>query len=250
MPDDVATATRAQRDRSLPARIDPTSYPAEGRVFILSGPSGVGKTTIIRHLREEHFPLGICVTATTRPPRPTEVDGRDYFFLSREEFVAARDANWFMEFSEVHGKAMYGIPVASIRAALRTGNDALVPPEVQGAAIIRSKLRNAVGIFVSPVPPKEIRVRIGGREPESAVERDIQFQRAVREALEARLVARHESVEERRVRLETAVREMERMREYDYVVVNESGHLEECLEQVKAIITAERCRYPRRLDIV
>ncbi|MFN8523160.1 MAG: hypothetical protein U0821_08645 [Chloroflexota bacterium] len=245
--------------------------PAHGRVFILSGPSGVGKSSIIGALRGSNLALGYCVTATTRARRPAERDGLDYFFLEPAEFAELRETNQLLEHSQVHGRSedtWYGIPVASIRAALRAGDDVLIPPEVQGAEKIRRRLGDAVvTVFVSPVPPREIRMRLGGKEPESVLERDIQFERAVREALESRLTRRiedelqrdapdqrdhrrREKVDNMLTRLQTSVDEMERMRDYEYVVVNEDGCLDSCVDQVRAIIMAERCRYRRRVVTV
>ncbi len=194
--------------------------PATGLVFILSGPSGVGKDTITKCLKDDGFPLSFCVTATTRSRRPDEVEGDSYYFVTEEEFAALRDAGGLVEHAVVHGKN-YGIPIEGLRGGLRSGKDVLVTPDVQGAATLRAKLPQAITIFLAPPSLEELVPRLANRGSESA--------------------------EERAARLETAAREMERLAEYDYVVINERGRLYESVERVKAIITAERCRVRRRL---
>ena len=197
-----------------------TEAPATGRVFILSGPSGVGKDTITQYLKADGFPLGYCVTATTRRRRPGEVDGVHYYFLTDEQFDALRERGGLLEHAVVHGK-QYGIPVEGMRRALRDGNDVLVPPDVQGAATLRAKLPNAITIFLAPPSLDELAPRLANRGSEGA--------------------------EERAARLETAKRELERASEYDYLVINERGRVFESVEKIKAIITAERCRVRQRL---
>ena len=197
-----------------------TEAPATGRVFILSGPSGVGKDTIIQCLKEDAFPLGYCVTATTRARRPGEIDGVHYSFLTDEEFARLRDSGGLLEHAVVHGKN-YGIPVEGMRRALRAGKDVLVPPDVQGAATLRARLPDAIAIFLAPPTLDELIPRLANRGSES--------------------------LEERQLRLQTAKREMERASEYDYLVINERGKVYESVEKIKAIITAERCRVRPRL---
>lgn len=194
--------------------------PVTGLVFILSGPSGVGKDTITKCLKEDGFPLGYCVTATTRRQRPGEVDGVSYYFLTDEEFLRLRETGRLLEHAVVHGKN-YGIPIEGLRAPLRAGNDVLVTPDVQGAATLREKLPNAITIFLAPPTLEELVPRLANRGSES--------------------------LEERALRLETAAREMERVSEYAYVVVNERGRVYESVQKIRAIITAERCRVQPRL---
>ncbi len=194
--------------------------PARGLVFILSGPSGVGKNTITQCLKDDGFPLGYVVTATTRPRREGEAHSVHYFFLSEAEFGALRDSGGLLEHAIVHGKN-YGIPREEFRAVLRRGKDVLVPPEVQGAATLRQALPNAITIFLAPSSLEELRARLEDRNSES--------------------------VEERAIRLATAAREMEHQSEYDYLVINEQGRIRESVDKIKAIITAERCRVHPRL---
>ena len=195
---------------------------AYGRVFVISGPSGVGKDTIKNRLRESGFPLGYCVTATTRPARPGEQHGRDYYFLTEDQFKAKLDQGQFIEHAVVHGKHLYGIPIEGLRAGMRSGDDVLVTPDVKGAATLRALIPNAISIFLAPANPEELRLRIA--DPSSGRTEDLE------------------------TRMKTAAAELRRMGEFDYVVVNENGKLDQTVEHVKAIITAERLRVkPRRV---
>ena len=195
---------------------------AYGRVFVISGPSGVGKDTIKNCLRDSGFRIGYCVTATTRPARPGERHGRDYFFLSEAEFREKLDLGQFIEHAIVHGKHWYGIPIEGLRAGMRSGEDVLVTPDVKGAATLRALIPNAISIFLAPASLEELKLRIA--DPSSG---------------------RLEDLDQR---LKTASGEMRRMGEFDYIVVNENGKLDQSVEAVKAIITAERLRVkPRRV---
>jgi guanylate kinase len=221
----VLMVDRVDISRELVARLGNSpeaGQPARGRVFILSGPSGVGKDTIIRCLKKDGFPLGYCVTVTTRRRRPYEVDGVHYHFLTEQEFFQLRDADQLLEHAVVHGN-YYGIPLEGLRAGLRSGHDVMVPPEVQGAATLRAKIRDAITIFLAPPNLEELVPRLANRGSETP--------------------------EERAIRLETAKQEMERVSEYDYLVINERGRVDESVEQIKAIITAERCRVKDRKSV-
>ena len=195
---------------------------ASGLVFVISGPSGVGKDTIKKHLRDSGFPIGYCVTATTRPPRAGEIHGLHYYFLSDAEFAAKLRCGQFIEHAVVHGKHSYGIPLEGLRAGMRSGHDVLVTPDVQGAATLRALVPNAISIFLAPTSLEELKLRIA--DPRSG---------------------RLEDLDQR---LKTAAVEMRRMGEFDYLVINEDGKLDETLDAVRAIITAERLRVkPRRV---
>jgi guanylate kinase len=195
---------------------------ASGLVFVISGPSGVGKDTIKQCLRESDFPLGYCVTATTRPARPGEVHGLHYFFVTEAEFLDMLRRGEFIEHAVVHGKHYYGIPLEGLRAGMRSGRDVLVTPDVQGAATLRALIPNTISIFVAPTSLEELKLRIA--DPRSG------------------------RLEDFDQRLRTAAAEMRRVGEFDYLVVNEDGKLHQTVEQVKAIVTAERARVrPRRV---
>ncbi len=203
-----------------PARVVSDFGRAYGRVFVISGPSGVGKDTIKNRLRESKFPLGFCVTATTRPARPGECHGIDYFFLTEDEFKAKLERGEFIEHAINHGKHWYGIPIEGLRAGMRTGDDVLVTPDVKGAATLRALIPQAISIFLAPANLEELKRRI--EDPQSG------------------------RLEDSEQRMKTASAEMRRMGEFDYVVVNENGKLDESVDAVKAIITAERLRVKQR----
>jgi len=198
----------------------PPDCSAAGLVFVLSGPSGVGKDSVARLLREDGFPLGYCITATTRRQRPGEVQGVNYLFVSHEEFERMLHSGQLLEHAIVHGNA-YGIPLASVRAALAGEHDVLITVDVQGAATVRTKLPQVVSIFLAPPSLDELIPRL--------VERGT------------------ETEQERMLRLANARREMEQREFYDYCVVNHRDRLRQTAEQIKAIITAERCRVKPRL---
>jgi guanylate kinase len=194
--------------------------PASGLVFVLSGPSGVGKSTLIELLKQDGFPISHCATATTRPMRTGEQHGVHYYFLSDVEYDTLLGQAQFLEHAVVHNLYRYGIPLFSIREGLRAGKDVIIAPDVQGASTVRWKLPNAITIFLRPPSLDELVPRLNARGTETP--------------------------EERQVRLVTAEREMQRVSEYDYVIVNHRDRQDRALEDLKAIIRAERLRVCRR----
>jgi guanylate kinase len=198
--------------------------PASGLVFVLSGPSGVGKSTLIERLKLDDFPITNLVTATTRPRRQGEVHGVHYYFLEDSEYDALLEADQFLEHAVVHNLYRYGIPLHSIRDGLRRGRDVILAPDVQGASTVRWKLPNAITIFLRPASLDELVPRLVARGTESDAER--------------------------RIRLATAEREMQRASEYDYVIVNQRDRLDQAVSDLKAIIVAERSRVCPRTVIL
>jgi guanylate kinase len=194
-------------------------------LVIISGPSGVGKDTIIDALRarprnpDYHY----VVTCTTRAPRPGEVDGISYHFVSRERFLAMRAAGELLEANEVHGN-WYGTPRAEVAAALSAGHDVILKIDVQGAQVVKERVSDALLIFV--VPPSL-------------------------EALFQRLKARAtESADELETRQRNAALELARQDDYDYVVVNETGQVRWTAARIDEIIAAERHFHPGRRVVV
>ena len=191
-----------------------------GRVFILSGPSGVGKDSVTNELKRQGFPIGFCVTATTRPPRQGEVSGVNYFFTDELTFLRMRDNDELLEWALVHDNH-YGIPRWQVREGLRAGNDVMITVDVQGGETLRRKLPGAVFIFLAPPKLEDLLPRLVKRGTESP--------------------------DELEKRLRNAEREMQQWPRYDYLVLNHSDRLHEAVETIKAIITAERHRATPRL---
>jgi guanylate kinase len=198
--------------------------PVSGLVFVLSGPSGVGKSTLIERLKRDRFPITHTVTATTRSRREGEEHGVHYYFLTESEYDELLRTEQFLEHAVVHKLYRYGIPLHSIRDGLRRGQDVILAPDVQGASTVRWKLPNAITIFLRPESLEELEPRLAARGTETP--------------------------EERRIRLATAEREMQRMSEYDYVIVNHRDRLDQAVSDLKAIIVAERLRVcPRTVTL-
>lgn len=191
-----------------------------GISFVLSAPSGAGKTTLAERLLRRVPGITRTISCTTRAPRPDEVDGRDYFFLDAARFEAHRRAGEFLEWAEVHGNR-YGTLRSQIEQILGRGDDALMVIDVQGAAAVRERLEGAVTIFVLPPSPGSLVQRLGKREGRDPVRSEVL-----------------------RRRLGVALHEIEQYVGYDYVVVNDD--LEDAAEELAAIVIAERCRCARR----
>ena len=190
-------------------------------LVIISGPSGVGKDTIIAALQKRgHRPeYQYVVTCTTRGRRPNETDGVSYHFLSPADFAALRESGQLLEANEVHGN-WYGTPRAGVRGALARGQHAILKIDVQGARVVKASVPEALLIFV--VPPSV----------ETLVEH-----------LKAR---RTESPEQLEIRQRDAAVEMARKDDYDHVVVNEEGRVDVTAERIEEIIGQEEWRGSRR----
>lgn len=193
-------------------------------VVIISGPSGVGKDTIIHAMRQvPSTPRRYVVTCTTRERRWYEVDGVDYHFLTLEQFAELRDRGGFLEASEVHGN-WYGTPRDQVADALSSGQDAILKIDVAGARKVRDAVPEALQVFVVPPSLDELRRRLVGRDTEPP------------EAL--------------RLRWENAAKELLQQNEYDHVVVNHTGQADHSAQEIEAIIAAEHARHPdRRLRV-
>lgn len=188
-------------------------------LVIISGPSGVGKDSVVRRMRELAYPFHFVVTATDRPRRPDEVDGVDYHFLSTAEFERMIAADELLEYARVYGQYK-GVPKAQARQALSSGMDVIMRLDVQGTATVRRKVPQALTVFLVP-PSLEVlihRLRQRGTE----------------------------STEQLQRRLETALDEMRCASAFDYVVVNHEGALDQTAAQIMAIIQAEKCRVARQ----
>jgi len=192
--------------------------PRRGMVLILSSPSGAGKTTLTRMLmQDKELDLTLSVSVTTRPRRSSEVDGIHYRFIDRREFERMRKGGDLLEWAEVHGNA-YGTPRAPVEAVLAEGRDMLFDVDWQGAKQMRERLGDdVVSIFVLPPSMKELRARLERRAEDSSITID--------------------------QRLDNARHEIERWRNYQYVIVNDD--LQRAYRDVLAIVRAERLRAAR-----
>jgi len=160
---------------------NPRSAP---RAIVLSGPTAVGKTTVVKKLRAAHPELWISVSWTTRPPRPREVDGEHYHFVDDETFDRMVERGEFLEWAVVHGRAKYGTPRAPVEAALAQGRSVLLEIDLQGARQVRKSLPNALYVFLAPPSWDELVRRLVGRGTESEAERERRL-RTAREELAA-----------------------------------------------------------------
>jgi len=191
----------------------------EPLLVVLSGPSGAGKDSVLRRMKERGLPFHFVVTATTRPPRPGERDGVDYFFVSREKFAEMIEQGELLEYALVYNDYK-GIPKEQVRRALAGGKDVMLRVDVQGAATVRRLCPEAVLIFLTTETEEELVRRLQKRKTESP--------------------------EDLKLRIATARKELERLPEFDYVVVNREGRLDETVDVIIAIITAEHHRVPHR----
>jgi len=186
-----------------------------GILFIISAPSGSGKSTLVNEVRKQLTGIEFSVSWTTRPPRGSEQDGREYHFTSREEFERMVAAGQFLEHAEVFGN-YYGTARSLLEAARRAGHDLLLDIDVQGAAQVRASMPEAVSIFVLPPNPQVLRTRLRNRSRAEGVVNEAEVYR----------------------RLGTASREIENYREYGYILVNDI--LDRAVAQLEAIVQAER----------
>ncbi len=192
-------------------------------LVVISGPSGVGKDSAIEELKKKDRPWHFTVTATTRSPRPGEIDGKDYIFLDTETFLDMRETGQLLESAEYSGR-WYGVPRSQVTEALEQGKDVFLKIEVQGAETIKALAPEAVLIFLAPASFEELACRLGQRQTEGP--------------------------EEAARRLAIARQELALMDRYDYCVINREGHLGEAVADIEAIIVAEKCRVsPRRVKL-
>ena len=188
-----------------------------GRLFVVSGPAGVGKGTLDKALLERHQDMKLSVSATTRAPRPGEIDGVHYFFKTEEEFKAMIERNEFLEYMHVFQTNYYGTPRSFVEEQLSRGIDVILEIDVQGAMKVKKAFPNAVMIFIAPPSMAELKSRLIGRNTETL-----------------------EQIEKR---FATAEKEIAMLPEYEYVVTNDV--VEMAVNRMEAIITAEKCKVSR-----
>jgi guanylate kinase len=194
-------------------------YHPQPLLIVISGTSGIGKDAVLRGLKDRNLPLHFVVTATSRAPRPDEVDGRDYFFFSREEFKRRIDKGEFIEYAMVYDDYK-GAPRWQIDDALRSGKDVILRVDVQGAETYRRLYPEAVLIFLIPHTLDEWYGRLKARNTESP--------------------------ENLKLRVDTAKEEVSRIGLFDYVVVNADHMLENAVDDIIAIINVEHHKVHHR----
>jgi guanylate kinase len=205
------------------AVFDPYHPQVTPLLVVISGPSGVGKDSLVERIKARGAQFHFVVTATSRPPRPGERHGVDYFFVSPEEFATMIENDELLEYAVVYGQHK-GVPKQQIREAFASGKDVVMRLDVQGAATIKSLVPEAVLIFLSAASEEELLERLRKRRTESGV----QLQR----------------------RIETARQEMKRLEEFDYVITNGQCQLDIAADQVLSVIEAEHHRvHPRQVDL-
>ncbi len=188
-------------------------------LIVVSGPSGAGKDAVLTKMRESDYPLEYITTVTTRPKRARERDMLDYHFVSIDQFQDMIDNGQLLEWANVYGN-WYGVPKQPVKQALDRGQDVIVKVDIQGAATIKKILPQAVFIFLMPPSLEELTPRLKQRHTESP------FDLALR--------------------IKTAEDEIKKLPLFDYVVFNKQDEIDLAVAQIKAIITAEKCRVTSR----
>ncbi|MGB8212942.1 MAG: guanylate kinase [Anaerolineales bacterium] len=192
-------------------------------LVVISGPSGVGKDSVVQAMKAHGLPFHFVITVTTRPPRSNEVHGRDYFFVSKDEFARMIENDEMFEYAIVYNDYK-GNSKKQVRDALASGQDVIMRLDVQGAATVRKLAPQAVLIFLTTQSEHELAERLKNRKMDSA--------------------------EDLSLRIATAQQELKRAVEFDYVIVNSDGCLDETVDTVIAIIRAEHHRVnPRKVSL-
>jgi guanylate kinase len=192
-------------------------------LIVISGPSGAGKDTVMQRMKERGLPFHFVVTATTRPQRTNEIHGRDYWFVSKEEFARMIDTDELIEHAIVYGDYK-GIPKQQVREALASGMDVVMRVDVQGAETVRKLARQALMIFITTESEQNLVHRLEKRKTETA--------------------------DSLALRIATARKELNRVEAFDYVIVNREFHLDETVDAIRAIIDAEHHRvHPRKVAL-
>jgi guanylate kinase len=192
-------------------------------LIVISGPSGAGKDTVIDEMKKRGLPFHFVVTATTRPRRDTEVQGRDYWFVSKEEFAQMIEEDELIEYAVVYGDYK-GIPKQQVREALASGKDVILRIDVQGAETIRKLAPQSLLIFLTTDSEAELVSRLENRKTETYAEL--------------------------KIRIATARKELQRIESFDYVIVNYDERLDEAVDVIRSIIDAEHHRVmPRKVSL-
>ena len=207
--------------RPARSRQSPLDRPRTPLLIILSGSSGAGKDVVLARMKELGLSLKYIITLTTRPRRPAEKDKLDYHFVTVKKFQEMMAKGELLEWAQVYGN-WYGVPKKDVKQALDSGQDTIIKVDVQGAATIKKLLPQAVFIFLMPPSIDDILVRLKQRHTESSADLAL--------------------------RLKTAEDEIKQFYLFDYVVINHWDEIDQAVSDIKAIITAEKCRVtPRKI---
>ncbi len=198
-------------------------YQPQPLLIVLSGPSGVGKDTVLQRMKERNLPFHFVVTATTRPKRENEINGKDYFFVSHDEFARMIEEDELLEYAIVYNDYK-GIPKQQVREALASGKDVVMRIDVQGAATIRKLTPEALLVFLTTQNEAELVERLKARKTETP--------------------------EGLALRTATARQELKRINEFNYVLVNSDFRLDQTVDTLVSIIEAEHHRVnPRKVSL-
>jgi guanylate kinase len=199
------------------------SCAANPLVVVVSGPSGVGKDAILNQMKERSYPFFFMTTFTTRKKRANEVDGRDYHFISEDEFQKLLNTDGLLEWAKVYGN-YYGVPKSPIKQALAEGRDTIIKVDIQGAQNIKKVLPEAIFIFIMPPSTEELSIRLSKRRTETPADLNL--------------------------RLKTAETELSQIALFDYSVLNPCDNVESAVQDILSILKAEKCRVkPRQVSL-
>jgi guanylate kinase len=196
-------------------------FSKEGQIFVVTAPSGTGKTTIINMIRKDMRGVGYSISHTTRKPREGEVNGYHYYFVDRVEFEKMVEAHEFMEWAVVYDQ-LYGTSISSMNRELSSGKDLLMDLDIQGAEEIERRFPESLSIFILPPSMEILKERLKRRSTNDKVNVDL--------------------------RMKKAVEEIQRCRDYDFIIVNDD--LSEATREIEAIIIAQRANKKRRFPLV
>ena len=190
-----------------------------GKLFVISGPSGVGKGTLVNKILEKNKELFLSVSATTRNKREGEIDGINYYFKEKEEFAKMADENEFLEWATFCENS-YGTPKRPVFDKLNDGKDVILEIEIQGAMQVKKNMPSCVLVFIAPPSKEELINRLKGRGTETE--------------------------EVIKLRVETATKELKVAKEYDYIIVNDN--IEKAADDILSVIKAEKCKKERIIE--